>query len=266
MDRKLALVTGASAGIGAAFAKIYASHGYDVALTARRQDRLDRFADEIRLRHGVEVLTVAADLAEAGAPVQILEHLSAHGRHVDALVNNAGYGLPGSFAETKWEDQAAFLQVLLHAPTELAHRVLPGMVERRFGRIVNVASLAGLVPGSAGHTLYGAVKAYLVKFSQSLHLENLATGVHVTALCPGFTYSEFHDVNGTRAQISSSTPDWLWLGADEVAAAGYEAVEADRAVCVPGAPNKAIAGVAKILPDDWALALMASQGPKFRKV
>jgi short-subunit dehydrogenase len=266
MDRKLALVTGASAGIGAAFAKIYASHGYDVALTARRQDRLDRFADEIRLRHGVEVLTVAADLAEAAAPVQILEHLSAHGRHVDALINNAGYGLPGTFAETKWEDQAAFLQVLLHAPTELAHRVLPGMVERRFGRIVNVASLAGLVPGSAGHTLYGAVKSYLVKFSQSLHLENLATGVHVTALCPGFTYSEFHDVNGTRAQISSSTPDWLWLGADEVAAAGYEAVEADRAVCVPGAPNKAIAGVAKILPDDWALALMASQGPKFRKV
>lgn len=266
MDRKLALVTGASAGIGAAFAKIYASHGYDVALTARRQDRLDRFADEIRLRHGVEVLTVAADLAEAGAPVQILEHLSAHGRQVDALVNNAGYGLPGTFAETRWEDQAAFLQVLLHAPTELAHRVLPGMVERKFGRIVNVASLAGLVPGSAGHTLYGAVKSYLVKFSQSLHLENLATGVHVTALCPGFTYSEFHDVNGTRAQISSSTPDWLWLGADEVAAAGYEAVEADRAVCVPGAPNKAIAGVAKILPDDWALALMASQGSRFRKV
>ncbi|WP_304172236.1 SDR family oxidoreductase [Phenylobacterium aquaticum] len=266
MDRKLALVTGASAGIGAAFAKIYASHGYDVALTARRVDRLERFADEIRLRHGVEVLTVAADLAEAGAPVQILDHLSAHGRHVDALVNNAGYGLPGTFAETKWEDQAAFLQVLLHAPTELAHRVLPGMVERRFGRIVNVASLAGLVPGSAGHTLYGAVKAYLVKFSQSLHLENLATGVHVTALCPGFTYSEFHDVNGTRAQISSSTPEWLWLGADEVAAAGYEAVEADRAVCVPGAPNKAISTVAKIIPDDWALALMASQGPKFRKV
>lgn len=266
MDRKLALVTGASAGIGAAFAKIYASHGYDVALTARRLDRLDRFADEIRLRHGVEVLTVSADLAEAGAPVQILEHLSDHGRHVDALVNNAGYGLPGTFAETRWEDQAAFLQVLLHAPTELAHRVLPGMVERKFGRIVNVASLAGLVPGSAGHTLYGAVKSYLVKFSQSLHLENLATGVHVTALCPGFTYSEFHDVNGTRAQISASTPDWLWLGADEVAAAGYEAVEADRAVCVPGAPNKAIAGVAKILPDDWALALMASQGSRFRKV
>ena len=252
MDRRLALVTGASAGIGAAIARIYASHGYDVALTARRSDRLERLADELGLRYGVETLTFAADLAEPGAPARILEHLAAHGRQVDALVNNAGYGLPGSYANTRWEDQETFLRVMLHAPSELAHRVLPGMVERRFGRILNVASLAGLVPGSGGHTLYGAVKGYLVKFSQSLHVENLDTGVHVTALCPGFTWSEFHDVNGSRDQITRSTPDWLWLGADEVAATGYEAVEANRAICVPGAPNKAIAAFAKLVPDDWA--------------
>jgi len=266
MDRRLALVTGASAGIGAAFARIYASHGYDVALSARRPDRLERLAEEISLRYGVETLTVAADLAQPTAPAAILDHLAAHGRTVDALVNNAGYGLPGLYADTRWEDQQAFLQVMLHAPSELAHRVLPGMVERRFGRIVNVASLAGLIPGSAGHTLYGATKAYLVRFSQSLHLENLATGVQVSALCPGFTYSEFHDVNATRDLVSRSTPPWLWLGADEVAAAGYEAVEANRPVCVPGAPNKAIAALAKLLPDEWVLALMATQGRRFRKV
>jgi short-subunit dehydrogenase len=266
MDRRLALVTGASAGIGAAFARILASHGYDVALTARRADRLEKLAEDIRLRSGVETLVIPADLAESEGPGQVLDHLTAHGRVVDALVNNAGYGLPGAYADTLWADQQAFLQVMLHAPAELTHRVLPGMVSRRFGRIVNVASLAGLVPGAAGHTLYAATKSFLVKFSQSLHLETEGQGVHVTALCPGFTYSEFHDVNGTRAQISASTPPWLWLGADEVAAAGYEAVEANRAVCVPGAPNKAIAAVAKLLPDDWALALMASQGPRFRKV
>jgi short-subunit dehydrogenase len=266
MDRKLALVTGASAGIGAAFARIFASHGYDVALTARRGDRLETLAEEIRLRAGVETLTVTADLAQPDAPAKILDHLAAQGRVVDALVNNAGYGLPGAFAATSWADQQAFIQVMMTAPAELAHRVLPGMVERRFGRIVNVASLAGLTPGTAGHTLYSASKAFLIKFSQSLHLEGQAGGVHVTALCPGFTYSEFHDVNGTRAQLSASTPPWLWLGADEVAATGYEAVEANRAVCVPGAPNKAIAAVAKLIPDDWALALVASQGPKFRKV
>jgi hypothetical protein len=266
MDRKLALITGASAGIGAAFARIFASHGYDVALTARRGERLETLAEEIRLRCGVETLTVAADLARPDAPGQILDHLAAQGRVVDALVNNAGYGLPGTFAATSWADQQAFIQVMMTAPAELAHRVLPGMVERRFGRIVNVASLAGLAPGTAGHTLYAASKAFLIKFSQSLHLEGGASGVHVTALCPGFTYSEFHDVNGTRAQISASTPPWLWMGADEVAAAGYEAVEANRPLSVPGAPNKAIAAVAKLVPDDWALALVASQGPKFRKM
>jgi uncharacterized protein len=266
MDRRLALVTGASAGIGAAFARIFASHGYDVALTARRHDRLDALAEEIRLRYGVETLTVAADLSEAEAPGQILDHLAAHGRTADVLVNNAGYGLGGSYADTSWADQAAFIQVMVTAPCELAHRLLPGMAQRRFGRIVNVASLAGLIPGSAGHTLYAATKAFLIKFSQSLHLEGAPEGVHVTALCPGMTYSEFHDVNGTRAQVSASVPAWLWMGADEVAAAGYEAVEANRAVCVPGAPNKTIAALAKALPEDWALALMASQGARFRRV
>jgi short-subunit dehydrogenase len=265
MDRRLALVTGASAGIGAAFAKILASHGYDVALTARRAERLEALAEEIRLRHGGEALTLPADLADPAAPAKLLADLAAQGRTVDALINNAGYGLAGSYATTRWEDQARFIQVMVTAPCELAHRALPGMIERRFGRIVNVASLAGLVPPSAGHTLYGAAKAFLVRFSQSLHLEGGPMGVHVSALCPGFTYSEFHDVTGTRDQISASTPPWLWLGADEVAAAGYEAVEANRPVCVPGAPNKAIAAVAKLLPDEWGLAVMASQGRRFRK-
>ena len=264
MDRRLALVTGASAGIGAAFAKIYASHGYDVALTARRGERLERLAEEIRLAHGGETFVVPADLADPQAPSQILERLAAHGRSVDALVNNAGYGVPGGFSDSPWETHEAFLRVMLTAPTELAYRTLPSMTERRFGRIVNVASLAGLIPGSPGATLYGAVKSYLVKFSQSLHLENQASGVHVSALCPGFTYSEFHDVNDTREQISRSAPPWMWLGADEVAAAGYEAAEANRPICVPGAPNKAIAATVKMLPDEWALALMASQGPRFR--
>ena len=265
MDRKLALVTGASAGIGQAFARVLAAHGYDLALTARRGDRLETLADELGLRFGVESLTVAEDLADPEAPARIMDHLAGHGRTVDVLVNNAGYGLPGGFAETRWADQKALLQVLALAPCELVHRVLPGMVERRFGRIVNVASLAGLAPGAAGHTLYGAAKALLIKFSESLHLELAGEGVHVTALCPGFTYSEFHDANGTRGQISAATPAWVWMGSDEVAAAGYEALEANRPLCVPGAPNKAAAALLKVIPDDWALALMASQSWRFRK-
>jgi short-subunit dehydrogenase len=264
-ERKLALVTGASAGIGAAFARLLAGHGYDLALTARRLDRLDALAEELRSRHGVEALTVAADLSEAGAPGRILDHLAAQGRHVDGLINNAGYGLPGVYADTPWTEQAAFVQVMVTAPCELAHRVLGGMRERRFGRIVNVASLAGLMPPAAGHTLYAASKAFLIRFSQSLHLETVGLGVHVSALCPGFTYTEFHDVTGTRERASSSTPGWLWMSAEDVVAAGWRAVEANRPVCVPGAPNKVAATIARAIPEDWALALMASQGGRVRK-
>jgi short-subunit dehydrogenase len=266
MERRLALVTGASAGIGAAFARIFARHGYDLALTARRAERLQALAQEARLRFGVEALVLPADLADPAAPGALLARLAAEGRVVDALVNNAGYGLPGGFANTRWEDQARFVQVMMTAPSELAHRVLPGMVGRRFGRIVNVASLAGLAPPAAGHTLYAASKAYLIKLSQSLHLEAKAAGVHVTALCPGFTYSEFHDVNGTREQVAASTPRWLWMGADEVAAVGYQALEANRPVCVPGLANKALAGLAKLMPEALALAIMDSQGSRFRKL
>ena len=266
MSRRLALVTGASSGIGAALARVYASHGYDLALTARRADRLQQLADDVRLRHGVDSLVIPADLADPEAPAKVLAEIEANGRVVDALVNNAGYGLPGLYAASEWADQAKFLQVLVTAVCEFAHRTLPGMLERRFGRIVNVASLAGLTPSTPGQTLYGPAKALVIRFSQALHLETQGTGVHVSALCPGFTYSEFHDVTGSRAQVSENTPAWMWLGADEVAQAGYEAAEANRPICVTGAPNKAIAALAKLIPDEWGMALMASQAGRFRRV
>ncbi|HEY5072844.1 MAG TPA: SDR family oxidoreductase [Caulobacteraceae bacterium] len=255
MSSRLALITGASAGIGAAFARIYAAHGYDVALTARRVDRLEALADELRLRHGVGAIIIPADLADPGAPDALVSQVAAHGRSIDALINNAGYGIAASYAETSWEDQRAFIQVMLSAVCELTHKVLPGMLERRFGRIVNVASLAGLLPGSAHTGLYGPTKAFLVKFSQGLHLETAAAGVHVCALCPGFTYSEFHEANQLPAR--DQIPAWLWQGADEVAAAGYEAAEANRALCVPGAQNKAIAALMRFIPDEWVMALIS---------
>jgi hypothetical protein len=105
-----------------------------------------------------------------------------------------------------------------------------------------------------------------VRFSQGLHIETQGTGVHVSALCPGLTYSEFHDVDGSRAQLAESTPTWMWLGADEVAQAGYEAAEANRPLCVTGAPNKAVAALAKLIPDEWGMALMARQAGRFRRL
>ena len=208
MARRLCLITGASAGIGAEFARQYAALGWDLALTARRTDRLEALAKELEATHGISAITIAEDLALPESVDAILAALEAKGRHVDALVNNAGYGLPGTFFNTSWEEQAAFIRVLYTAPIELAHKVLPGMATRGYGRIINVASLAGYAAGSAGHTLYGSVKAAMIKFSESLNAECAATGqadIHCTALCPGFTWSEFHDVNGTREDTNKMT-------------------------------------------------------------
>ena len=254
--RRLCLVTGGSAGIGAAFARVYAAHGYDLALTARRADRLDALAQALRDDFGVEAITLPADLALPETPARLVAALAAQGRVVDALVNNAGYGLRGAHATTPWADHQAFLQVLVAAPAALAHAVLPGMVERRFGRIVNVASLLGLMPALPGQGLYSASKAFVVKFSEGLHMETLGTGVHVTALCPGLTRSEFHAAAG-MTEVIAMAPPFVWMDAAPVAQAGYAAVEANRAICVPGVPNKAMAALFRILPERLGMNLVA---------
>ncbi|MEM9740593.1 MAG: SDR family oxidoreductase [Pseudomonadota bacterium] len=265
MPRHLALITGASAGIGAEFARQYAARGWDVALTARRADRLDALAHDIEQRYRVQAIVISQDLVRPDAVDSLLGELKEHGRTPDAVVNNAGYGLPGTFFNTAWSDQADFLKVLLTVPCELTHKVLPGMVERGYGRIINVASLAGYTPGSNGHTLYAPVKSALIKLSESVHAEAKAAGhnIHVCALCPGFTWTEFHDVNGTREQ-TKQTPAWMWMEAAPVVEAGLDAVERGMPVVVPGAVNKGLATLAKVLPDPLGRAVMQEQSKRFR--
>ncbi|NUO73069.1 MAG: SDR family oxidoreductase [Frateuria sp.] len=264
-ERPLSLVTGASAGIGAAFAQELAARGHDLVLVARRAGRLQALAAEIHERHGAHVHVMPADLADPAAPGRLVEALQCEGLVVDWLVNNAGYGVPGTFEASDWATHADFLQVLLTAPTELAWRLLPGMRARGCGRIINVASLAGHVPGSAGHTLYAASKAYLIKFSQSLALENRHLGVHVCALCPGFTYSEFHDVTGTRALVGK-LPRFMWQDAGTVVREGIEAVERGEVVHVTGRVNRTIKALAKLLPDRLALRLSARESKRYRQL
>ena len=265
MSRRLVLITGGSSGIGLAFARTYAAQGWDAAVTARRGDRLDKLVEEIRLRFGVEAYALPADLADSATPENLQKSLLALGRTVDGLVNNAGYGQPGGFIANTLEQHQAFLRVMMLAPMELTHRFLPGMIEQKFGRIINVASLAGFLPASPGDTLYGPVKTFLTRFSQSLHLEMRDHGVHVSALCPGFTYSEFHEAAGLHSKLSKAAPEWVWMGADEVAREGYVAAEANRAACVPGAPNKAAAALLKILPDDWTMEFTSGQLRKLQR-
>jgi short-subunit dehydrogenase len=259
----LSLITGASAGIGTAFAHQLAALGHDLVLTARRADRLEALADELRKKHGIAVTVLPNDLADPTAPQALFEALQQRDLQVDWLINNAGYGLPGSFVANDWKAHADFLQVLLTAPTELAWRLLPGMRKRGYGRIINVASLAGHVPGTAGHTLYAASKAYLIKFSQSLALESRDHDVHVCALCPGFTRSEFHDVTGTRT-LMNDLPGFMWQTADQVVLQGIDAVERGEAVYITGRVNRFIKGIFKLMPDRFAMNISARQARRYR--
>ncbi len=262
--RPLCLITGASAGIGAALAREFAKAGWDLALTARREAPMLTLAKELKRDYGATSHIIPADLSKPGACADILERLGKKTTHIDGLVNNAGFGLTGNFIENEWSAHKDFLTLMLEAPTEMTRMLVDGMVERRFGRIINVASLAGHVPGSRGHTLYAATKSYLIKFSQSLNLELQEHGIKVSALCPGFTYSEFHDVNETRSAVSK-LPDWMWMSAEDVAQSGFLALSHNKAVHIPGAGNKIIALLARLLPDPWALALMNRNSERVRK-
>lgn len=258
-----ALITGASSGIGAAIAREYARRGKPLVITARRAERLQALARELSAHAPCQI--IVADLAARSAPQAIHAETLTRGLHIDTLVNNAGYGVPGAYVSSDWNTHAQFLQVMVTAACELTHLYLPHMRERRYGRVLNIASLAGLVPASAGHTLYGASKAMLIRFSECLALEMRDHGVHVTALCPGFTYSEFHDVNGMREKVSR-LPQWLWLQADEVARQGIDAVERGHSRHIPGVANRVIAAACKYLPDSFAHALVASRSGDFRNV
>ena len=267
MDRRLCLITGASAGIGAEFARQYAALGWDIALTARREERLTALASELEAKYGIHTISIAQDLARANSADKIISALSEQGRHVDALINNAGYGLPGTFFNTSWKSQADFIRVLYTAPIELAHKVLPGMADRGYGRIINVASLAGYAAGSNGHTLYASVKSGLIKFSESLNAECDAfegADIHCTALCPGFTYSEFHDVNGTREQMNKMSKH-MWMDAAPVVKAGIDAVNRSQPVVVPGLVNKSLATLTRIMPEPIGRAIMRRQSRTIRR-
>jgi short-subunit dehydrogenase len=229
------------------------------------RERLDALAVELTARYGVQAHVVVEDLADPLAVERLVLTLSARNLTVDVLVNNAGFGVPGRYAATTWRQQREFLQVMVIAVSELTHRLLPGMLQRRWGRIVNVASLAGLLPGVAGHTLYAASKAYVVAFSESLALETAPHGINVTAACPGFTYSEFHDVTGTREQVKK-LPRFMWLDADRVARESVDAVMRGVSVYVPGPVNRSLATAARVLPRRLVTALMTRNAGRFRRV
>ncbi len=243
---RVALITGASAGVGACFARHLAAEGLDLLLVARREERLQALAAELQATHGIRCHVLAADLTDPAAPKAILAYALQQGLDIDVLINNAGLSGKDAFGETPWPALAAELQLMIVAVTELAHRVLPGMKAKGFGRIINLSSLAAFSPPGAG-LLYTAIKSYVLDMSQSLDMELKPHGIHVTALCPGFTYSEFHDVMGTR-DAANKLPGLLWQQPEAVVQEAWAAVNAGKPVCVPGTVNKLVAATMRPLP------------------
>jgi uncharacterized protein len=242
--RAVTLVTGASSGIGAAFARACAARGDDLVLVARDERRLEEIAESLEKEHSIEVEVLAADLStEAGTGV-VEARLESDDPPVDLLVNNAGFGTVGKFAELPREREAQEVQLNAVALMRLCHAGLPGMVGRRHGGVINVSSVAGYQPTPLNAT-YGATKAFVTSFSHALHEELRGTGVNVMVLCPGFTRTEFQERAGLD---SSAVPNFMWQSAEAVVAAGLRAHENGRAVCIPGPLNQAGAAFSSALP------------------
>lgn len=246
----VALVTGASAGIGTAFARQLARTGYDLVLVARRKDRLDALATSLRQQHSIEAHVLPADLAHSDdleRVVSVAADVSEAGR-LDLLINNAGFGTVGKYADLPLQSQLDMLHVHVTATMRLTKAALPGMLRRRRGGIINVASTAGWYP-LPGNATYSATKRYLINFSESLQAELDGLGVCVQALCPGFTYSEFHDrepyrISGFRRE---RLPGFVWQTAEEVVEASLNALGRE-VVCIPGVHNRAIALIGNFMP------------------
>jgi len=250
--RRRALVTGASAGIGEAFARALAAQGTDLTLVARRRDRLDALAKELSERHRVAATVEVADLADEGDLARLAAGLAAE--PPDLLVNNAGFGTVGRFAELEPERELEEIRLNVFALVTLSRAVLPGMLARGGGAIVNVSSLAGESPGPFSAT-YSASKAFVTRFSEALHEEARGSGVTIQALLPGFTRTEFQDVAGVDKGI---IPSFAWMRAEQVVRASLAALERGDAICIPGVGNRVLGTLTSLAPRGAARRILGA--------
>lgn len=236
-----ALITGATAGIGAAFARRLARDGHDVVLAARNTERLRKQAAELHDRHGVEASVLTADLATEEGISTLEERVSDRGQPVDLLVNNAGFGLKGSFPDVPLADELTMLRVHCEAVLRATTMAAEAMRERGRGGVVNVASAAAFVPNGT----YSASKAWVVQFTQGAARDLAGTGVRLMALCPGLVRTEFHERSGGDV---SKVPNWLWLDAGRVVDTALTDLARGRTLSIPDPRYKAMVGLTKLTP------------------
>lgn len=236
-----ALITGGTAGIGKAFATELARSRYNLVLVARDSAKLDAVAEEVRALGAPEVETLSADLSTQEGRAAVEARLQDPDHPIDLLINNAGFGMRKAFSKSSVEDEDNLIDVHVRATMRLTHAVLPGMIERKRGGIINVSSVAAFAPRGT----YSAAKAWVVSFSESLAAEVRDTGVRCMALCPGFTHTEFHQ----RLNLDTSDiPGWMWLNADDVVAAAMRDLARGVPVSIPGAKYKALAAASRYVP------------------
>jgi short-subunit dehydrogenase len=245
--KRVALITGAASGLGASFAGRLARAKFDLVLVDRQADRVQERADELADRFAVKTHVIVHDLMLPGAAASIYAQCDALGHSIDLLVNNAGFHLNRFFHELPWSEIEENLQLLLIVVLKLTHLFLPGMIQKKWGRIINVASVSGFMPGGVQLATYNAAKTFLIPFSEALDFELQPTGVRVTAVCPGFMRTDLFVSSGIT-EVSDSVPRFMWTEPDYVADRGFRAAMKGIPVYIPGLVNRAIVTAAKFAP------------------
>lgn len=246
-----ALVTGATVGIGESFTRLLAAKGYNIALVARDEVRLHERAAGLRERFGIQTFVLPADLATKGGVKLVEKYIQSY--EIEVLINNAGFGINKAFTASNLGDEQDLLNVLVRTPMRLMHVIAPGMKERKSGTIINVSSVAGFIAGGT----YSAAKSYLTVLSESLHTELKGTGVIVSALCPGFTRTEFHQRGRMRMK---GLPSFMWLNADKLVAQSWKDAQAHKPVSIPGWQYKLLVAIVSIAPRSFIRRLRINEG------
>ncbi|CAB4763714.1 unannotated protein [freshwater metagenome] len=236
-----ALVTGATAGIGESFTRLLASEGFDLVLVARDKKRLQERANSLSKKYKIDVEVLQADLSLPVQLAKVMKRLSNPKKPIEVLINNAGFGIKDSFLSSNIADEILLMDVLAKAPMQLMHSVLPQMLNRDSGTIINVSSVASFIAGGT----YSAAKSYLTVHTESLHTELSKTNIKISALCPGFTHTEFHQRGKMKM---SGLPNFMWLEADDVVAKSWRAARNGKAICIPGWQYKTLSTIARFGP------------------